>query len=171
MPNSLFFSLKRLSIIMELYGRCLCGLLKNYRSISLWSHVKKKELLQSSTIQYIGTTFGFLRSLISVTCDDEINPPVEVADDIVVQSMMGDVRVISEEVRLIWPERSAKATQEFKHPNPFAKCFPTIFPYGLGDATSPNRPFVVTLAEGITHLEKCAYYSESDSFGHLESIR
>ena len=39
---------------MELYGRCLCGLLKNYRSISLWSHVKKKELLQSSTIQYIG---------------------------------------------------------------------------------------------------------------------
>ena len=41
---------------MELYGRCLCGLLKNYRSISLWSHVKKKELLQSSTIQYIRDT-------------------------------------------------------------------------------------------------------------------
>ena len=79
---------------------------------------------------------------------------------------MGDERVISEEVRLenlIWPDMSAKAIQEFKHPNLFAKCFPTIFPYGLGDATSPNRPFVVTLAEGITHLEKYAYYSESAS--------
>ena len=47
-----------------------------------------------------GTTFGFLRSLISVSCDDDIDPPVEVADDIVVQGIMGDDRVISEEVHL-----------------------------------------------------------------------
>ncbi len=52
---------------MELYGRCLCGLLKNYRSISLWPHVKKKELLQSSTIQYIGVTLLYTGPLVTAT--------------------------------------------------------------------------------------------------------
>ena len=51
---------------MELYGRCLCGLLKNYRFISLWSHVKKKELLQSFTIQYIDLHLLWLRLKIFV---------------------------------------------------------------------------------------------------------
>ena len=111
-----------------------------------------------------GTTFGFLRPLVSLSSDDDTDPHVEVADDMVVQGIMGEDRSTSEEVHLenlIWPERSAKAIQEFKHPNIFAKCFPTIFPFGLGDPTSPTRPFAVTLAEGLTHLQKYAYYSDS----------
>ena len=64
---------------------------------------------------------------------------------------------------MIWPERSTDAIREFHHPNILAKCFPTVFPWGIGDPTSPTRQQVVTLAEGTCHLEKYAFYSESEA--------
>ncbi len=112
-----------------------------------------------------GNDFQHLLPLICIAADDD--PVVAAADgDINVQGIMGDTGEHPEQVlvdNLIWPERSTDAIREFHHPNILAKCFPTVFPWGIGDPTSPTRQQVVTLAEGICHLEKYAYYSESEA--------
>jgi len=58
---------------------------------------------------------------------------------------------------LEWPKQSDGAVQEYGHPGLFAKCFPSVFPYGIGDPTSPSRNFTVSLSDGIHHLQKYAY--------------
>jgi hypothetical protein len=115
----------------------------------------------------LGTTFAMLSSLICIAPDDaasDIPAAPDAAADIVVQGIMGDNSKSSEEAQidnLVWPERSATAIREYNHPNILAKCFPTVFPFGIGDPTSPSRPQAVTLAEGINHLQKYSYYSET----------
>jgi ATP-dependent DNA helicase PIF1 len=115
----------------------------------------------------LGTTFAILSSLICIAPDDaasDMPDAPDAATDIVFQGIMGDNTKISEEAQieqLVWPERSATAIREYNHPNILAKCFPTVFPFGIGDPTSPSRPKAVTLAEGINHLQKYSYYSET----------
>jgi hypothetical protein len=58
-----------------------------------------------------------------------------------------------------WPDRGSDAIKEFGTPNILAKCFPVVFPFGLGDPTSPSRTTGVTLSEGINHLQKFAIVS------------
>ena len=58
---------------------------------------------------------------------------------------------------LEWPQQSDDAVQEYGHPGLFAKCFPSIFPYGNGDPTTQSRDFTVSLSDGIHHLQKYAY--------------
>ena len=58
---------------------------------------------------------------------------------------------------LEWPQQSATAVSEFSHPGLFAKCFPSVFPFGVGDPTSKNRSVTVALSDGIHHLQKYAY--------------
>ena len=36
---------------------------------------------------------------------------------------------------LQWPQQSNDDIKEFKNPGIFAKCFPSIFPFGTGDTT------------------------------------
>jgi hypothetical protein len=55
-----------------------------------------------------------------------------------------------------WPDRGTDAIKEFGTPNILAKCFPTVFPWGVGDPTSPSRTTGVTLSEGIHHLQNFA---------------
>ena len=55
-----------------------------------------------------------------------------------------------------WPDRGTDAIREFGTPNILAKCFPTVFPWGVGDPTSPSRTTGVTLSEGIHHLQNFA---------------
>jgi hypothetical protein len=83
--------------------------------------------------------------------------------DIVVQGVQGEISGGSEEhlvEKMIWPDRSVDAIREFCMPNLLAKCFPSIFPFGVGDPTSPSRNFKVSLSEGLVHLTKYAYHSE-----------
>ena len=116
----------------------------------------------------LGTTFAMLSSLICIAPDDVASDMPAVPDaaaNIVVQGIMGDNSKLSEEAhieKLVWPDRSATAIREYNHPNILAKCFPTVFPFGIGDPTSPSRPKAVTLAEGINHLQKYSYYSETE---------
>lgn len=60
-----------------------------------------------------------------------------------------------------WPDRGADAIREFGCPNILAKCFPTVFPFGIGDPTSPTRTTGVSLSEGINHLQKFAFVREN----------
>jgi hypothetical protein len=55
-----------------------------------------------------------------------------------------------------WPDIGTDAIKEFGTPNILAKCFPTVFPWGVGDPTSPSRTTGVTLSEGIHHLQNFA---------------
>ena len=64
---------------------------------------------------------------------------------------------LKEKVVLEWPAQSEKSVKEFGHPGLFAKCFPSIFPFGIGDPTTPTRACAVTLSDGIHHLQKYAY--------------
>jgi ATP-dependent DNA helicase PIF1 len=61
------------------------------------------------------------------------------------------------QVILDWPQQSDASVSEFGHPGLFAKCFPSVFPYGVGDPTSKNRAATVALSDGIHHLQKYAY--------------
>ncbi len=60
-------------------------------------------------------------------------------------------------VVLDWPVQSENSVKEFGHPGLFAKCFPSIFPYGIGDPTIQTRTFAMSLSDGIHHLQKYAY--------------
>ena len=64
---------------------------------------------------------------------------------------------LKEKVVLDWPAQSENSVKEFGHPGLFAKCFPSIFPYGIGDPTIQTRTFAVSLSDGIHHLQKYAY--------------
>ena len=111
-----------------------------------------------------GNDFQHLLPLICIAAGDDDPAPAD--GEINVQGIMGDTGEKPEQVlveKVIWPERSTDAIREFHHPNILAKCFPTVFPWGIGDPTSPTRQQVVTLAEGICHLEKYAFYSESEA--------
>ena len=61
------------------------------------------------------------------------------------------------QVILDWPQQSDAPVSEFGHPGLFAKCFPSVFPYGVGDPTSKNRAVTVALSDGVHHLQKYAY--------------
>ena len=64
---------------------------------------------------------------------------------------------LKEKVVLEWPAQSEKSVKEFEHPGLFAKCFPSVFPFGIGDPTTPTRACAVTLSDGIHHLQNYAY--------------
>ena len=59
-----------------------------------------------------------------------------------------------------WPAQSRDAVKEFKNPGIFAKCFPSIFPFGTGDPTSSTRSIAVPLSQGINHLTKYAFIQD-----------
>jgi len=84
---------------------------------------------------------------------------------------------------LDWPSCSKAAIREFKHPGAcvcvcvcvclracvraniscsglLAKCFPSIFPYGLGDPTTTGRQSTVSLSEGVKYLTNFCYILE-----------
>jgi len=65
--------------------------------------------------------------------------------------------VLKEKVVLDWPAQSENSVKEFGHPGLFAKCFPSVFPYGIGDPTTQTRACAVSLSDGIHHLQKYAY--------------
>ena len=109
-----------------------------------------------------GTTFSHLLPFICIAADDPENVGAD-SSELSIQGIVGDEdKVLEQDLveKLLWPERSADAIREFCMPNLLAKCFPSIFPYGVGDPTSPSRNFKVSLSDGIAHLTKYAYYSE-----------
>ncbi len=61
---------------------------------------------------------------------------------------------------LQWPQQSKEAIKEFKNPGIFAKCFPSIFPFGTGDPTSSTRSIAVSMSQGIHHLTKYAFIED-----------
>ena len=72
-------------------------------------------------------------------------------------SMNRSEEALKEKVVLDWPAQSRDSVKEFGNPGLFAKCFPSVFPYGIGDPTSKTRDHSVSLSDGIHHLQKYAY--------------
>ena len=64
MPNSIFFSIKRLPIFMELYGRCLCGLLKYFKSSHYGPMSKKVNSYRVPWYIYIGQIDAFAETIV-----------------------------------------------------------------------------------------------------------
>ena len=113
-----------------------------------------------ATLPECGDTFQHLVPFIFISSEDENE---NTSDIVNVQGVQGDIGGSSEEqalLNMVWPDRSVEAIKEFCMPNLLAKCFPSIFPFGIGDPTSPSRNFKVSLSEGLVHLTKYAYFSE-----------
>ena len=63
---------------------------------------------------------------------------------------------------LDWPQQSDAPVSDFRHPVLFAKCFPSVFPYGVGHPTSMSRSVTVALSDGVHHLQKYAYIASGN---------
>ena len=167
-----------LTIVMPFYSRdeeAPKSLRVSHHKIRLWLHflISRNPIYSNISIDEEalislpenGNSFAHLLEFVQIAAADDSADAVEDLG-IAVHGVMGDADNQTEEVlieNLVWPERSADAIKEFNHPNIFAKCFPTIFPWGIGDPTSPSRPHVVTLSDGIGHLERYAYFSQSQN--------
>ncbi len=57
---------------------------------------------------------------------------------------------------LDWPSIANRPINEYKTPGLATQAFPTLFPYGCGDPTSPGRQRAVTLAQSFKHLIRYA---------------
>lgn len=96
-----------------------------------------------------------------VTDSGQLIPSGEIShmilEGLVDSSFNSSEEALKERVVLDWPVQSKDCVKEFGNPGLFAKCFPSIFPYGIGDPTSKTRHISVSLSDGIHHLQKYAY--------------
>lgn len=59
-----------------------------------------------------------------------------------------------------WPDIRDDALNEFSTPFLATKCFPTLFPYGIGDPTNVARLRKVSLTDALKHLNKYGEFVE-----------
>ena len=53
-----------------------------------------------------------------------------------------------------WPKQGSEPVNEWTTPFLMSLCFPTLFPFGSGDVTNPDRHHEMSFSKAVTHYEK-----------------
>lgn len=59
-----------------------------------------------------------------------------------------------EDVSIPWPKQGSEPVNEWATPFLMSLCFPTLFPFGAGDVTNPDRHHEISFSKAVTHYQK-----------------